>query len=80
MHLLWAESQVGAQNGLAELFHGIDFLEEPELARTIGGFYQALLTGVVVQHLVAPARAMSGHDLAVAIRTVAARIDPAAKV
>jgi hypothetical protein len=40
----------------------------------VGGFYQALLTGVVVQHLVAPQRALSGRDLAVALRTVSERL------
>jgi AcrR family transcriptional regulator len=79
-HPRQAESQDDARNGLAELFHGIDAAEEPELARTVGGLYQALLTGVVVQHLVDPERAMSGPDLAVALREVTARIDLPEKV
>ena len=70
----WSASQQAAQEGLAGLFHGIDPGAEPELARTVGGLYQALLTGVVVQHLVAPERAMSGRDLVTALRAVADRL------
>jgi AcrR family transcriptional regulator len=70
----WSAAQQEAQSGLAALFHGVDPVAEPEVARTVGGFYQALLTGVVVQHLVAPDRAMSGRDLAFALREVGERL------
>lgn len=76
----WSAAQQAAWGGLAELFQGVDPVAEPELARTVGGFYQALLTGVVVQHLVSPAQAMSGHELAAALRAVAGRLAPGAKV
>ncbi|WP_433614653.1 TetR/AcrR family transcriptional regulator [Dactylosporangium sp. CA-139114] len=70
----WTEAQGQAQAGLAALFHGIDPEAEPELARVIGGFYHALLTGVVVQHLVVPQQAMSGRDLAFALRDISQRL------
>nr|BFE62317.1 TetR/AcrR family transcriptional regulator [Dactylosporangium thailandense] len=70
----WAEAQGQAQAGLAALFHGIDPQTEPELARVIGGFYHALLTGVVVQHLAVPEQAMSGRDLAFALRDISRRL------
>ncbi|MFG2037217.1 TetR/AcrR family transcriptional regulator [Dactylosporangium sp. NPDC048998] len=70
----WAAAQVEAEAALAALFHGIDPAAEPELARAVGGLYQALLAGVVVQHLVAPERAMSGRDLALALRAVCERL------
>ncbi|MEV8512551.1 TetR/AcrR family transcriptional regulator [Dactylosporangium sp. NPDC051484] len=70
----WAAAQVEAEAALAALFHGIDSAAEPELARAVGGLYQALLAGVVVQHLVAPERAMSGRDLALALRAVCERL------
>lgn len=70
----WSAAQRDAQAGLAALFHDVDPQAELDLARTVGGFYQALLTGVVVQHLVAPDRAMHGRDLAFALREVAGRL------
>ncbi|MFI5908870.1 TetR/AcrR family transcriptional regulator [Dactylosporangium sp. NPDC051541] len=72
----WAEPQAQAQAGLAALFHGIDAGQEPELARVIGGFYHALLTGVVVQNLTTPQQAMSGRDLAFALREIHQRLSP----
>jgi AcrR family transcriptional regulator len=70
----WGAAQQQAQAGLAALFHGIDADAEPEAARVIGGFYHALLTGVVVQHLIVPERAMSGRDLVYALRAVSERL------
>ncbi|MET7392949.1 TetR/AcrR family transcriptional regulator [Dactylosporangium sp. NPDC005572] len=72
----WTEAQAAGQAGLAELFHGIDSEEEPELADAVGGVYQALLTGVVLQHLVTPELALSGRDLIDGLRAIAARLDP----
>jgi len=74
----WATAQEHAQAGLAALFHGIEAAAEPELARVIGGFYHALLTGVVVQHLAVPDQAMSGRDLAFALRAVHERLNAGA--
>ncbi|WP_432987599.1 TetR/AcrR family transcriptional regulator [Dactylosporangium sp. CA-233914] len=70
----WGGPQREAQAALAALFHHIDPAAEPELAQRIGGFYQALLTGVVVQHLVVPEQAMSGRELAGALFEIAARL------
>ncbi|MGI5244246.1 TetR/AcrR family transcriptional regulator [Dactylosporangium sp. CA-139066] len=70
----WAAAQGEAEAALATLFHGIDPAAEPKVARTVGGLYQALLAGVVVQHLVAPERAMSGRDLAFALHTLSRRM------
>ncbi|MEV6925706.1 TetR/AcrR family transcriptional regulator [Dactylosporangium sp. NPDC051485] len=70
----WAAAQVEAEAALAGLFHDIDAAAEPDTARVVGGLYQALLAGVVVQHLVAPERAMSGRDLALALATICGRV------
>jgi len=56
------------REGLAALFQNIDPAADPELARKVGSFYQALLTGVWVQWLVDTERAPSAADLAVALR------------
>ncbi|MDP9846361.1 TetR/AcrR family transcriptional regulator [Streptosporangium lutulentum] len=67
-----------ARLGLAELFQSIlDTGEEKEEQAAVGAFYQVMLTGVLGQWLVAPERAPSGRDLAVALRAVAANIAPA---
>jgi len=66
-------SQQQARFGLAALFADIDPDHDPDAAELVGTFYQALLTGVVVQHLIDPEHAPSGHDLARALRTVASR-------
>ncbi|GAB3818364.1 hypothetical protein GCM10027605_70830 [Micromonospora zhanjiangensis] len=60
-----------ARHGMAELFAGLDPAVDPERARRVGSLYQALLTGVLVQHLVDPETAPSGHDLVEALRAVA---------
>ena len=60
----FAGAQVAAREGLAELFEGIDPAKEPERAQRVGARYQALLTGVVAQHLVDPAHAVRPADLA----------------
>lgn len=73
----WRAAQHDANGALAALFHGIDPAAEPQLAHAVGGFYHALLTGVVVQHLVAPEHAMSGRDLAFALHEVSSRLSGA---
>ena len=57
------------REGLAMLFQDVDAADE-QLARTVGSFYQALLTGVWVQWQIDPERAPSGHDLAEALRLI----------
>jgi AcrR family transcriptional regulator len=65
-----------ARLGLAELFQNILATGEgkEEEQAVVGAFYQVMLTGVLGQWLVAPDRAPSGRDLAVALRVVAANI------
>ncbi len=58
--------------GLAAMLHDIDPAVEQETARAVGGFYHALLSGVLVQWLTDPERAPSGHELAQGLRTIAA--------
>ena len=60
----FAGAQMAAREGLAELLEGIDPAAEPERAQRVGAFYQALLTGVVVQHLVDPTHALQAAELA----------------
>jgi AcrR family transcriptional regulator len=60
----FAAAQTAAREGLAALLEGIDPARDPDRARRVGAFYQALLTGVVVQHLVDPKHALRAPDLA----------------
>ncbi|MEU4542166.1 TetR/AcrR family transcriptional regulator [Nonomuraea dietziae] len=57
-----------ARLGLAEIFSEIDPEAEPERARVLGSFYQAMLTGLLAQWLLDPATAPSAHDVAEAMR------------
>jgi AcrR family transcriptional regulator len=61
-----------ARPGLAEIFQGLD--QGDKDAVVIGSFYQALLTGVLAQYLIDPDNAPSGHDLAYAMRAIAAGV------
>ena len=63
-HLIAA--QTAAREGLALLFEGIDPAAEHERAERVGAYYQALLAGVVVQHLVDPDHALVPSDLSTA--------------
>jgi AcrR family transcriptional regulator len=63
----FAGAQTAGREGLAELFEGIDPAADPERAHRVGAVYQALLTGVVAQHLVDPAHALRAEDLADAV-------------
>ncbi|MGH3930790.1 MAG: hypothetical protein ACRDTF_12515, partial [Pseudonocardiaceae bacterium] len=45
-------------------------------AQAVGGFYHALLSGVLVQWLTDPDSAPSGRDLADALRTIVADVGP----
>ncbi|MEU9124641.1 TetR/AcrR family transcriptional regulator [Streptomyces sp. NPDC048506] len=57
--------------GLVAIFEGVPDTEvDPEAARVVGSFYQALLTGLMVQSLIAPDAMPSGRDLATALRRV----------
>ncbi|MEU7639299.1 MULTISPECIES: TetR/AcrR family transcriptional regulator [unclassified Streptomyces] len=59
--------------GLVAVFEGVPDTEvDPDAARIVGTFYQALLTGLMVQSLVRPDGMPSGADLAEALRRVTA--------
>ncbi|MFD5394487.1 TetR/AcrR family transcriptional regulator [Streptomyces sp. NPDC127097] len=59
--------------GLVAIFEGVPDTEvDPEAARVVGSFYQALLTGLMVQSLLTPDRMPTGQDLAAALRRVTA--------
>jgi AcrR family transcriptional regulator len=68
-----AEGLEQARLGLAELIQRID--PDDPAAKLVGSFYQALLTGVLVQWLIDPEQAPSGRDLAQALRVIAAAAD-----
>ena len=74
---MMAEAQTEGRSGLVAMFTG---LEESTLdertVRTLGGFYQALLNGLVVQWLFDPASAATADDLTEGPRRV---IEGAAK-
>ena len=69
-----AEGLGQARLGLAELIQRIDPAEDERQANLVGSFYQALLTGVLVQWLIDPGHAPSGRDLAEALRAIAADV------
>ncbi|MFD7669247.1 TetR/AcrR family transcriptional regulator [Streptomyces sp. NPDC059788] len=57
--------------GLVAVFENVPDTEvDPEAARVVGSFYQALLTGLMVQSLVTPGALPSGGDLVEAMRRV----------
>ncbi|WP_414505603.1 TetR/AcrR family transcriptional regulator [Streptomyces sp. NEAU-L66] len=59
--------------GLVAVFEGVPDTEvDAEAARVVGSFYQALLTGLMVQSLLTPEAMPSGRDLATALRRVTA--------
>ncbi|MFI7611373.1 TetR/AcrR family transcriptional regulator [Nonomuraea terrae] len=59
-----------ARLGLADVLGGLG-PDHPD-AWLVGGFYEALLTGVMAQYLVDPGRAPSSHDLATALAVITA--------
>ena len=65
--------------GLAALFQNIDAESDEKKAWKLGSFYYALLSGVMVQWLIDPERAPSGHDLAEAMRMVLESVQPTEK-
>ncbi|MGV9301963.1 MULTISPECIES: TetR/AcrR family transcriptional regulator [unclassified Nonomuraea] len=59
-----------ARLGLAEVFSRIDPAVEPERARVLGSFYQAMLSGLLMQWLVDPDTAPSARDVAEAMSLI----------
>jgi AcrR family transcriptional regulator len=63
--------------GLVALFQNVDEAAGEQLARTVGSFYQALVSGVWVQWLIDAERAPSGRDMAEALRLIVGSIQAA---
>lgn len=72
VRLFLADALQQGREGLAMLFQGIDPATDPQKAHSVGSFYQALMSGIVVQWVTDPERAPSGRDLAEALRIVMA--------
>jgi AcrR family transcriptional regulator len=72
-----AEIQPEAHLGLGQLFHGADPETDEKTALLVGKLYHAILIGVMAQWFIDPKTAPTGHDLAEALRIVAATVDPA---
>ncbi len=65
------------REGLVALFQNQDSAVDAQLAKTVGSFYQALLTGVWVQWLIDPQHAPSGQDLAEGLRLILGEVQAA---
>ena len=65
-----ADALQQGREGLAMLFQHIDAAADKHKAQIVGSFYQALMSGIVVQWVTDPERAPSGRDLAEALRVV----------
>ena len=74
----FADIQPEAHLGLAEIFHGADPQSDEKTALVVGKLYHAILIGVMAQWLINPESASTGHDLAEALRIIAASIQPGA--
>lgn len=61
---------------LASLFGKIGNADGEGSARAVGSFYLALLNGLMVQWMLDPERAPSGHDMAEALQTTMASVRP----
>jgi AcrR family transcriptional regulator len=69
-----------ARSGLASLFLNRDesAIDEPT-ARIAGGFYHALMSGLIAQWLIDPEHALSAHDLTEALKTITAGMQQTGK-
>ncbi|WP_327318057.1 TetR/AcrR family transcriptional regulator [Streptomyces sp. NBC_01235] len=68
---LMAEAQIEGRSGLVAMFTGQDEATLDErTVQTVGGFYQALLNGLMVQWLFDPASATTADDLTEGLRRV----------
>jgi AcrR family transcriptional regulator len=72
-----ADAQERARLGLAALFHQLDPALDERKAWVVGSFYLALLSGVMAQWLIDPEHAPSARDLAQALQTIVADLNPA---
>lgn len=76
MRQFFADALHRARFGLASRFHNIDPDVDEKRAWIVGGFYDALLNGLMAQWLVDPERAPSGRDLADALRMIVTDAGP----
>jgi AcrR family transcriptional regulator len=65
-----------AREGLAAMFQNIDEVDDEKQRWQLGSFYYAMMSGVMVQWLIDPERAPSGHDLAEALQIILGSIQP----
>lgn len=65
-----ADALQQARSGLAAMFQNMDEEGDERKAWKLGSFYYALMSGVMVQWLIDPEHAPSGHDLAEALRMI----------
>lgn len=70
-----ADALQQGREGLAKLFQNIDSAADTHKAQIVGSFYQALMSGLVVQWVTDSARAPSGRDLAEALRIVTQAVE-----
>lgn len=69
-----------ARSGLASLFLNRDESAIDErTARIAGGFYHALMSGLIAQWLIDPGHALSAHDLTEALKTITAGMQQTGK-
>ncbi|WP_407549783.1 TetR/AcrR family transcriptional regulator [Streptomyces sp. Pv4-95] len=67
------EARPEGGEGLVAVFEGVPDTEvDAEAAQVVGSFYQALLTGLMVQSLLTPDAMPTGRDLADALRRITA--------
>lgn len=74
---MMAEAQIEGRSGLVAMFTGVDedTLDE-RTVQTVGGFYQALLNGLMVQWLFDPSSASTADDLTEGLSRVIAAAKP----
>jgi AcrR family transcriptional regulator len=71
MRDLFTKGSREARLGLAAIFQGLDPVADEPKALVVGTFFQLVLTGFAAQWLTDPDSALSGADLATALRAVA---------
>jgi AcrR family transcriptional regulator len=69
-----ASVQGEAAGGLAQLFLGIDPVQEPERAREAGSVLHALFIGIMAKWFMDPKQALSAHELAEGLRIIAEHV------
>jgi AcrR family transcriptional regulator len=62
------------RRGFGKMFQGIDEDAEPDRAEQVGGFYNVMMSGLMVMWLIDPERAPDGHTFADLMRFVVRRM------